>query len=108
MRKQKKPLRCSAKNAADQAEYAQGGRLTTNPATHATASCRQKQQSPLSWALSLFRNPAVLGLTQQLAKDFADRVHRLSAIQMMILRQALFGLVTVITDQWFSLFVINT
>lgn len=108
MGNQKKPSSCSKKQATDRAAYEQGGYCQKFPlAMRAAAFDRQKQQSPLSWALSELPNPAVLGLTQQTAQDFTDRVHRLSTVQMVVVRQALFGLVTVITHQWFSLFVIN-
>lgn len=104
-----KTVRLQQKQPTDRAAYKQGGCCQKlPPAMHAAAFDRQKQQSPLSWALSEFLNPAALCLTQQPAQDFTDRVHRLSTVQMVILRQALFGLVTVVTNQWFSLFVINT
>ena len=108
MRKQKKPFSCREKNVADQPACKQGRHLAITPAMHMTASCQQKQQSPLAWALSVFCNPAALGLTKQFAEDFANGINRLRAIQVVILSQTLCGLITVITDQWFSLFVVNT
>lgn len=103
-----KTVQLQQKQPTDRAAYEQGGYCQKFPlAMRAAAFDRQKQQSPLSWALSELPNPAALGLTQQTAQDFTDRVHRLSTVQMVILRQALFGLVTVIPHQWFSLFVIN-